>query len=77
MGHVPSIAEAEEILRQYNKDPFHIRHAETVSGVMRQFAREYDPEREDFWAVVGLLHDLDFERWPDEHCKKEQELMAV
>lgn len=76
MSHVPSIAEAEEILRQYNKDPFHIRHAETVSGVMRQFAWEYDPEREDFWAVVGLLHDLDFERWPDEHCKKEQELMA-
>lgn len=76
MSYIPTLSEAEEILCRYNEDPFHIRHAKTVSAVMAYFAREFDPEREEFWAVVGMLHDLDFERWPEEHCKKEQQLMT-
>lgn len=68
-------AQAYDLLTTYNQDPFHIHHGETVEGVMRYFAAEYDPENVEFWGQVGLLHDLDFERWPEEHCVKEQELM--
>lgn len=75
MSYVPTVEQAEEILRRYNSDPFHLRHGKTVSGVMRYFAKEFDPEREEFWAAVGMLHDLDFEQWPEEHCTKEQKLM--
>ena len=58
-------------LREYNKEPFHIQHALTVEGVMRWYATELGyGEDADFWATVGLLHDIDFEMWPDEHCKK-------
>lgn len=68
--------EAWELLREYNSDPFHLKHAVTVEGVMRYFARELGYEDEaDFWGVVGLLHDLDFERYPDQHCVKSQEIM--
>lgn len=67
---------AWELLTKYNQDPFHLKHAETVEGVMRYFARELGyGEEEDFWGIVGLLHDLDFELWPEQHCVKEQELM--
>ncbi|MDR2162549.1 MAG: hydrolase [Clostridiales Family XIII bacterium] len=68
--------EAIELLKKYNKDEFHIRHALTVEGVMRYFARElgYAAE-EDFWGIVGILHDIDFEEWPDEHCEKASELL--
>lgn len=68
--------QAWELLNQYNKEPFHIKHALTVEGVMRYFARElgYGAE-EDFWGIVGLLHDLDFEQFPEQHCIKEQEIM--
>ena len=68
--------EALALLKEYNKEPFHIKHAVTVEGVMRYFANElgYGDEA-DFWATVGLLHDLDFEMYPEEHCKKEQEIM--
>ena len=75
MSYVPTAEQAEEILRRYNSDPFHLRHGKTVSGVMRYFSKEFDPEREEFWAAVGMLHDLDFEQWPEEHCSKEQKLM--
>lgn len=75
MSYVPSMEQARTILSEYNKEPFHIKHAEIVSGVMRYFAKEYDPDREEFWAVVGLLHDLDFELYPEEHCVKQQEIM--
>ena len=64
------------LLQQYNKEPFHIRHGLTVEGVMRFFARELGyGEQEDFWGLVGLLHDLDFERYPEAHCIKGQEMM--
>ncbi len=75
MGMVPTMEQAQELLRQYNKEDFHLRHAKIVSGVMGYFAKEYDPQNVEFWKVVGLLHDLDFEQFPDEHCIKEQELM--
>lgn len=66
--------EAIELLKKYNEEEFHIRHALTVEGVMRYFAEQmgYD---EDFWGLVGLLHDVDFEKYPDEHCKKAPELL--
>ena len=75
MSYLPTMEQAAEILRKYNEEAFHIKHSEIVSGVMRYFAKEYDSEREEFWAVVGLLHDLDFEQYPDEHCVKQQEIM--
>ena len=54
------------LLSEHNKDPFHIEHAETVEQTMRYFAREYDPENEEFWGIVGLLHDLDWEEHDDD-----------
>ena len=67
---------AWSLLTEYNKEHFHLKHALTVEGVMRYFARELGYSDEvDFWGVVGLLHDLDFERFPEQHCIKEQELM--
>lgn len=68
--------EAWQLLTTYNKEPFHLRHAITVERVMGWFARElgYGDEA-DYWSIVGLLHDLDFEVWPEEHCQKSQELM--
>ena len=75
MSYIPTMEQAAEILREYNKEAFHIKHGEIVSGVMRYFAKEYDPERVEFWAVVGLLHDLDFELYPEEHCVKQKEIM--
>ena len=69
-------AEAWTLLRQYNKDSFHLRHALTVEGIMRYFAKELGyADQEEYWGIVGLLHDLDFELYPEEHCVKSQELM--
>ena len=70
--------EALALLHQYNQEPFHLQHAFTVEGVMRWYANElgYGGEA-DFWAMVGLLHDIDFERWPEEHCQKAPELLAA
>lgn len=68
--------EAWKLLQEYNKEPFHLRHGETVEGVMRYFARELGyGDEEEFWGNVGLLHDLDFELYPEEHCTKVQEIM--
>lgn len=66
--------QALELLKKYNKEDFHIRHALTVEGVMRYFAKQYGHD-EEFWGLVGLLHDIDFEVYPDEHCKKAPELL--
>ncbi len=68
--------EAWELLREYNKDEFHLEHAEIVGKTMRYFAEKlgYGAEA-DFWEVVGILHDLDFEMYPQEHCTKSQEIM--
>ena len=62
-------AQALAALRKYNREPFHLLHALTVEGVMRWFARDLGfAEDEEFWGLVGLLHDIDFEMWPEEHC---------
>ena len=68
--------EALELLRKYNKEPFHILHGLTVEGVMRWYAKELGfGDEEEYWGIVGLLHDIDFEQWPEEHCKKAPEDM--
>lgn len=68
--------DALSLLKKYNSDPFHLRHAYTVEGVMRYFANSLGyADDADFWAAVGLLHDIDFEMYPDEHCKKAPELL--
>ena len=70
--------EAFELLKKYNKDPFHIRHALTVEGVMRWYAKELGyADEEEYWGIVGLLHDIDFELYPEEHCKKAPELLKA
>ncbi len=70
--------EAWALLCEYNKEHFHLQHALTVEGVMRYFARELGyADEEDFWGLVGLLHDLDFEQYPDQHCIKSQEIMQA
>ena len=68
--------EALALLRRYNKEPFHILHALTLEGVMAWYARELGyGDRSDFWALAGLLHDIDFEQWPEQHCRKAPELL--
>ncbi len=68
--------DALELLKKYNKEPFHIQHALTVEGVMRWYARELGfAQEEEFWGITGLLHDIDFELYPEEHCKKAPELL--
>ena len=70
--------QAIALLKEYNQEPFHLRHAFTVEAVMDWYARELGyGDQADFWATVGLLHDLDFEQWPDEHCVKVRELMEA
>lgn len=66
---------ALELLKKYNKEPFHILHALTVEGVMAWYAKELG-EDADFWSLCGLLHDVDFEVYPDQHCVKAPELLA-
>ena len=75
----PSISreKAFDLLIKYNREPFHIQHAETVEGVMRYFARTLGYDREEgFWGLVGLLHDLDFEQFPEQHCIKVREILT-
>ena len=68
--------EAYALLTEFNKEPFHLQHALTVEGVMRYFAKELGyADEEDFWGTVGLLHDLDFELYPEQHCVKCVEIM--
>lgn len=68
--------EALELLGEYNKGEFHLKHGKIVGDVMRYFANEFGyGDEADFWETVGILHDLDFEMYPEEHCVKEQEIM--
>ena len=77
MGNCITREAALELLRKYNKEEFHLLHALTVEGVRRWYANDlgYGDEA-DYWAAIGLLHDIDFELYPDEHCKKAPELLA-
>ncbi|MDR2417426.1 MAG: hydrolase [Treponema sp.] len=78
MKHTITRAQAWELLTKYNKDPFHLQHALTVEGVMKWFATELAyADEADFWGVVGLLHDIDFEQFPDAHCVKAPELLRA
>ncbi len=68
--------QAFQLLKQYNKEPFHIVHGLTVEGTMRWYAKELGyGEGEEYWGIVGLLHDIDFEQFPEEHCIKAPELL--
>ena len=73
----PTREQALALLQKYNKEPFHILHGLTVEGVMGYFAQELGFGAEtEFWKLCGLLHDVDFEMYPEEHCKKAPELLA-
>ena len=75
MTYIPSPEQAKELILRYNKEPFHIQHAETVSKVMGELAKKFDPENVDFWRTVGMLHDIDFELYPEQHCVKANEML--
>lgn len=76
MSYIPTPEQALALTMEYNKEEFHINHAKTVGHVMGEFAKKYDPERIDFWKTVGILHDIDFEQWPEEHCTKANTLLC-
>lgn len=70
--------QALALLKQYNQEPFHILHALTVEGTMRWYAKELGyADEEDYWGIVGLLHDIDFEQYPEQHCVKAPELLSA
>ena len=75
MSYIPTVEQARELVGRFNKDAFHLQHAETVSKVMGELAKEFDPERVEFWAAVGMLHDIDFELHPEQHCVKANEML--
>lgn len=75
MGHQPTREEAWALLNEYTKTEYLIKHALSVEGVMRYFAKHLNEPEEEKWAVVGLLHDLDYDQFPDEHCVKVQEIL--
>jgi predicted hydrolase (HD superfamily) len=75
MGKIPTPEQALEIIKEYNKEPFHIEHAQTVGHVMEQFAKEYAPDETEFWKTVGIMHDIDFELYPEQHCVKANEML--
>ena len=75
MSYIPTVDQARELVAEFNKEPFHLQHAETVSKVMGELAKEFDPERVEFWAAVGMLHDIDFELYPEQHCVKANEML--
>lgn len=75
MSYIPTVEQAGELVGRFNKDAFHLQHAETVSKVMGELAKEFDPERVEFWAAVGMLHDIDFELYPEQHCVKANEML--
>lgn len=76
MKNTISRENAFNLLKKYNKEPFHIQHALTLEGVMRWFAEELGyGEEAEFWAIAGLLHDIDFELYPNEHCKRAPRLL--
>ena len=73
---IPTPAQAWDLLCEYNQGEFHRKHGRIVGDVLRWYAQQLGyGEEADFWEAVGILHDLDFEQWPDQHCTKEQELL--
>ena len=77
MESCPERAAALALLRKYNTEPFHLQHALTVEAVLGWYAQDLGyGEEADFWSAAGLLHDVDFEKWPEEHCQKARSLLA-
>ena len=72
-----NLSTATQIMQKYNKEPFHIQHAKAVSGTLGYFAKKHDPNREEYWRIVGILHDTDFEEYPAEHCVKGEEMLCA
>ena len=77
MSYIPSPEEAIQILKEYNKDDFHILHANTVGEVLKHFASIYDKDNQEYWQVVGILLDIDYELYPKEHCVKAEQLLKA
>ena len=75
MSYIPTPEQAFELVSRYNQQPFHLQHAQIVGKVLGCIAAEADPGHEDYWKAVGILHDIDFEQWPEQHCVKAQELL--
>ena len=75
MAIIPTPEQAFEILKKYNKESFHLQHAETVGKVLGELAKTHDAGNEDYWKAVGILHDIDFELYPEQHCLKAPELL--
>ncbi len=75
MSYIPTPEQAMELVKMYNQEAFHLQHAQTVGKVLGVLAKEYDPGKEDYWTAVGILHDIDFEQWPEQHCIKAQALL--
>ena len=75
MSYIPTPEEALELIKRYNTEPFHIQHAETVSKVMGELAKRFAPDKVDLWRTVGMLHDIDFELYPEQHCVKANEML--
>lgn len=75
MSYIPTPEQAMELTKAYNREAFHLQHAQTVGKVLGYLAKEYDPGNEAYWTAVGILHDIDFEQWPDQHCIKAQEIL--
>ena len=72
---IPTLKQARDLLGQYTQEPHLLKHGETVSGTLGYFAKQHDPQNEEFWRVVGMLHDIDFEKFPEEHCVKGIEIL--
>jgi len=75
MPHIPTLGQARDLLRQYNQEPHLLKHGEAVSGTLGYFAKKHDSANEEFWRVVGMLHDIDFEKFPEDHCVKGIEIL--
>ena len=75
MSYIPTPQQALELVSRYNQQPFHLQHAQIVGKVLGTIAAEVDPGKEDYWTTVGILHDIDFEQWPDQHCVKADSLL--
>ncbi|WP_245544204.1 hypothetical protein [Peptoniphilus timonensis] len=69
--------DALKLLKDYNKEEFHLRHALTLENVMGYFAEEFDKENVEFWEIAGLLHDVDYEKYPEEHLKNTPEILKL
>ena len=76
MSTIPTPAQALQLVQRYNQEEFHLHHAKTVGWVLGCLAQTHDPGHREYWQTVGILHDIDFEQWPQEHCEKAQQLLT-